>query len=71
MRNLRTSNALIKECKLVQKEFFKIDMYWSLMDCLDAVINNNYVKTNSEAIDKAKIELKKIDDLVENNLEVS
>ena len=68
MRNLRTIDALIEECKLVRKEFAKYDTYWSLIDCLDAVINNNYVKTNSEAIDKAKIELKKIDELFEQSI---
>lgn len=68
MRNLKTSKALIKEAKIIQKMFLKLDAYWSLSDCLVAVIDNDYIKTNSEAIDGAKIIAKEIDKVFEETI---
>jgi hypothetical protein len=68
MRNLNTTKKLVAEVKAVQKEFLKLDTYWSLIDCLDVIIMHDYVKTNSEAISGARIELKKIDDLVKESI---
>ena len=68
MRNLKTSKKLVAEVKAVQKEFLKLDVYWTLIDCLDVIIMHEHIKTNSEAISSARIELKKIDDLVNESI---
>ncbi len=68
MRNLKTTKKLVAEVKAVQREFFKLDTYWTLIDCLDVIIMHEHVKTNSEAISGARIELKKIDDLVNESI---
>ena len=61
MRNLKTSKSLLKEAKAIQKQFLKLDTYWSLADCLDVIIMHEYVKTNSEAIKGAMEQAKEID----------
>jgi hypothetical protein len=68
MRYLNTTKKLVAEVKAVQREFLKLDTYWSLIDCLDVIIMHEYVKTNSEAINGAIIELKIIDDLVNESI---
>jgi hypothetical protein len=68
IRNLKTSKKLVAEVKVVQKEFLKLNTYWTLIDCLDAIIMYEHIKTNSEAISGARIELKKIDDLVNESI---
>jgi hypothetical protein len=61
MRNLKTSKALLKEGREIQKQFLKLDTYWSLVDCLDVIIMHEHVKTNSEAIKGAIEQAKEID----------
>ena len=61
MRNLKTSKALLKEGREIQKQFLKLDTYWSLVDCLDVIIMHEHVKTNSEAIKGAMEQAKEID----------
>ena len=61
MRNLKTSKALLKEAKEIQKQFLKLDAYWSLVDCLDVIIMHDFIKTNSEAIKGAIEQAKEID----------
>ena len=61
MRNLKTSKALLNEAKAIQKQFLKLDAYWSLVDCLDVIIMHEHVKTNSEAIKGAMEQAKEID----------
>ena len=61
MRNLKTSKALLKEGREIQKQFLKLDAYWSLVDCLDVIIMHEHVKTNSEAIKGAMEQAKEID----------
>ena len=61
MRNLKTSKSLLKETKEIQKQFLKLDTYWSLEDCLDVIIMHEHVKTNSEAIKGAMEQAKEID----------
>jgi len=68
MRYLNTTKKLVAEVKAVQREFLKLDTYWTLIDCLDVIIMHEHVKTNSEAINGAIIELKKIDDLVKESI---
>ena len=61
MRNLKTSKALLNEAKAIQKQFLKLDAYWSLVDCLDVIIMHDFIKTNSEAIKGAIEQAKEID----------
>lgn len=61
MRNLKTSKALLNEAKAIQKQFLKLDAYWSLVDCLDVIIMHDFIKTNSEAIKGAMEQAKEID----------
>jgi arginine deiminase len=68
MRYLNTTKKLVAEVKAVQREFLKLDTYWTLIDCLDVIIMHEHVKTNSEAINGAIIELKKIDDLINESI---
>ena len=68
MRNLKTSKALLKEGREIQKQFLKLDTYWSLVDCLDVIIMHEHVKTNSEAIKGAMEQAKEIDKVFEESI---
>ena len=68
MRNLKTSKALLKEGREIQKQFLKLDTYWSLVDCLDVIIMHEHVKTNSEAIKGAIEQAKEIDKVFEESI---
>ena len=61
MRYLNTTKKLVAEVKAVQREFLKLDTYWTLIDCLDVIIMHEHVKTNSEAIKGAMEQAKEID----------
>ena len=61
MRNLKTSKALLKEAKEIQKQSLKMDTYWSLVNCLGVIIMHEQVKTNSEAIKGAMEQATEID----------
>ena len=68
MRNLKTSKALLKEAKEIQKQCLKLDTHWSLVNCLVVIIMHKLVKTNSEAIDGAFIIAKEIDKVFEESI---
>ena len=68
MRNLKTSKALLKEAKEIQKQCLKLDTYWSLVYCLGVIITHEYIKTNSEAIDGAIEQAKEIDKVFEESI---
>ena len=68
IRNLKTSKSLLKEAKIIQKMFLKLDSYWSLVDCLNAIIDNDNIKTNTEAIEGAMIKAKEIDKVFEETI---
>lgn len=68
MRNLKTSKALLKEAKEIQKQSLKMDTYWSLVNCLGIIIMHELVKTNSEAIDGAIEQAKEIDKVFEESI---
>ena len=68
MRNLKTSKALLKEAKEIQKQSLKMNTYWSLVNCLVVIIMHKLVKTNSEAIDGAFIIAKEIDKVFEESI---
>ena len=68
MRNLKTSKALLKEAKEIQKQSLKMDTYWSLVNCLGVIIMHELVKTNSEAIDGAIEQAKEIDKVFEESI---
>lgn len=68
MRNLKTSKALLKEAKEIQKQSLKMNTHWSLVNCLVVIIMHKLVKTNSEAIDGAFIIAKEIDKVFEESI---
>ena len=68
MRNLKTSKALLKEAKAIQKQSLKMNTHWSLVNCLVVIIMHKLVKTNSEAIDGAFIIAKEIDKVFEESI---
>ena len=68
MRNLKTSKALLKEAKEIQKQSLKMNTYWSLVNCLGVIIMHKLVKTNSEAIKCAMEQAKEIDKVFEESI---
>ena len=62
---LNNGVKLLTETKKLQKEFIKQNTYWSLEECLDALILNDNIITNIEAINYVRPIAQKIDSEVE------
>ena len=63
MTTLNSATELINESKRLQDTFndFTSGTYWSLENCLDALIDYSEIETNQMAIDDARIITQKID----------